>query len=451
MTDLDTPPAETRPLRAVVRFWPMSFALAFVGLVAGVGAGAGKPPIYTAETRLAIGAQGLSSYAIPGFALAAQELAADYARYVSLAQDGPALRTALGSRSAEIVGLSASPVPNSSVVSIEAESGDSLLAVKAVTAVGAALIAATNVQSNDQSAAALLKQYTALSTSVAQANQALAAAQTLETKLLSLSTSTPSQIAAAQTAEAQASTNYATLQLQQTALGNRYQSVATSTTPPSNLSVVQPATVIFNNTTKNEELYGLVGLAGGGAISLITATIRSRIVKRRRTAGPRKPRVADQPSEKPSYLADVIAHTGSKSSKKEVAYDELAPMPVSARMKEPDAQSEELVSAQNSASDAGSGTEVPTPKEVAEKNWARATMPPSSRFARPIAAPSRDNGTPPANGGSSNGDTSRSPDRRTSDARRTSSRNTETSGSADRRNTETSESAGDRSSGTVRR
>ena len=440
MSDLDIPPAETRPLRAVVRFWPMSFALAFVGLVAGVGAGAGKPPIYTAETRLAIGAQGLSSYAIPGFALAAQELAADYARYVSLAQDGTALTGALGSRSSEIVGLSASPVPNSSVVSIEAESGDSLLAIRAATAVGAALIAATNVQSNDQAAAALLKQYTTLSASVAQANEVLTAAQTLVTKLLSLSTATPSQIASAQTAEADAATNYATLQLQQTALGNRYQSLATSSTPTSNLSVVQPATVIFNNTTKNEELYGLVGLAGGGAISLIAATIRSRIVKRRRAAGPRKPRVADQPREKPSYLADVIAHTGSKSTKKEVAYHELAPTPVSARVKEPDAQSEELVSGQKPASDAGSGTEVPTPKEVAEKNWARATVPPSSRFARPIAAPSGNDGKSPANGGRSNGKATGSPDRRTGEASGIGSRNSETTGSA-----------GGRNSGTVRR
>src|SRR5450755_780431 len=159
VSDLDTAPEEARPLRAAVRYWPMALALASIGLVAGVGAGATKPPVYTAETRLAIGAQGLSSYAIPGFALAAQELAADYARYVSLAQDASALKLALGTRASEIVGLSASPVPNSSVISIEAQSADSALAMKASNAVGAALIAATNVSTSDQSAAALLKQY----------------------------------------------------------------------------------------------------------------------------------------------------------------------------------------------------------------------------------------------------------------------------------------------------
>src|SRR5450755_4821466 len=159
VSDLDTAPEEARPLRAAVRYWPMALALASIGLVAGVGAGATKPPVYTAETRLAIGAQGLSSYAIPGFALAAQELAADYARYVSLAQDEPALTGALGSRAGVIVGLSAPPVPHSRVISIEAQAADGQLAMKATTAAGAALIAATNAQTNVQTAAALLAQY----------------------------------------------------------------------------------------------------------------------------------------------------------------------------------------------------------------------------------------------------------------------------------------------------
>jgi uncharacterized protein involved in exopolysaccharide biosynthesis len=60
VSDLDTAPEDTRPLRAAVRYWPMALVLASLGLAAGVAAGATKPPIYTAETRLAVGAQGLS-------------------------------------------------------------------------------------------------------------------------------------------------------------------------------------------------------------------------------------------------------------------------------------------------------------------------------------------------------------------------------------------------------
>ena len=284
MTDLDTAPADIPPLRAFGRYWPMSFALAFLGLMAGIAVGSARAPIYTAEVRLAVGGQGLSSYAIPGFALAAQELAADYARYVSLAQDGPALKVALGSRVGEIVSLSASPVPNSSVVSIEAQAANGPLAMTAATAVGAALIAATNAQTNDQTAAALLAQYNTLSATVAQANQDVQNAQQLVAKLTSTTTTTATQLNAAQAVEVAASTKLASLQLQQTALASRYQSVATSDTPSSNLNVVQPAAIILNNTTKNEELFGLVGLAGGGAIALVAATVRARLAKRRRNS-----------------------------------------------------------------------------------------------------------------------------------------------------------------------
>lgn len=284
VSDLDTAPEDTRPLRAAVRYWPMALVLASLGLAAGVAAGATKPPIYTAETRLAIGAQGLSSYAIPGFALAAQELAADYARYVSLAQDESALKLALGTRAPEIVGLSASPVPNSSVVSIEAQSADSQLAMKASNVVGAALIAATNVATNDQTAAALLKQYTTAAAAAAQANQTLTTAQALMTKLSSLPAATPAALAAAEAAEVDAATTFAALQLQQTTLGNRYQSIATSSTPSSNLDVVEPAVIVLNDTTKNEELYGLIGLAAGGALALMAATVRARLVRRRRNS-----------------------------------------------------------------------------------------------------------------------------------------------------------------------
>jgi uncharacterized protein involved in exopolysaccharide biosynthesis len=374
VSDLDPEPADTRPLRAVVRYWPMAIVLASLGLAAGVAAGAAKPPIYTAETRLAIGAQGLSSYAIPGFALAAQELAADYARYVSIAQDESALKLALGARAPEIVGLSASPVPNSSVVSIEALSADSQLAMKASNTVAAALIAATNAATNDQSAAALLKQYNTLSTSVAQANQVLGNAQTVLTRLESLSTATPTQVAAAQAAEVDAATKYASLQLQQTTLASEYQSVATSNSPSSNLSVVQPAVITQNDTTKNEELYGLVGVAAGGALALMAATVRARLVRRRRNSTNTKEKKAkDQaPTDEGKAGAPILrlsANLGKGS---------------------PNGSSTGLAKTATSER----RTEAP-----AEKNWPTRDNPPrSSSSPYPRAAPPKDvrRITPPA-------------------------------------------------------
>ena len=281
MSDLDNSPAQTRPVRAALTYWPMSLAVSMVLLFLGVYAGHSRAPVYTSEVRLAVGGQGLSSYAIPGFALAAQELAANYARYVSLPQDTQILKTALGAHAAEVVALSASPVPTSNVVSIVAQSKDREIANKAATAAGTALINAVNGQTNDQIAAGLLKQYNTLSASVAQANLTLQDATQIVAKLTATPSATASQLAAAQQAEVAASTAYASLQLQQSVLGTRYQTTATTDTPSSDLSVVQPAAIILSNATKNEELFGLIGLASGFALALAFATLRARRASRR--------------------------------------------------------------------------------------------------------------------------------------------------------------------------
>ncbi|HEY5455397.1 MAG TPA: hypothetical protein VIJ96_08000 [Acidothermaceae bacterium] len=367
MSDLDTAPEDTRPLRAVVRYWPMALVLSTLGLALGIGAGAAKAPVYTAETRLAIGAQGLSSYAIPGFALAAQELAADYARYVSLAQDQSALKLALGTRASEIVGLSASPVPNSSVVSIEAQSADPQLAMKASDTVGAALIAATNVATSDQTAAGLLKQYTAAAAAAAKANQTLNTAQALVATLSTLPAATPAAIAAAQAAEVNAATNYAALQLQQTTLGNRYQSAATSSTPSSNLNVVQPAVIVLNDTRKNEELDGLVGLAAGGALALLAATVRAQFVRRRRNKAARTKAKQEKDQSKKTDAKDApTVQLRDSLGGKDVANGRSAELP------------------KNSTRDGAT-------EAAKEKNWPTRDDPPRSRSSPyPRPAPPRD-------------------------------------------------------------
>ena len=370
VSEIDTAPEEARPLRAVQRYWPMALVLATLGLAAGIGAGATKPPVYTAETRLAIGAQGLSSYAIPGFALAAQELAADYARYVSLAQDQSALKLTLGTRASEIVGLSASPVPNSSVVSIEAQSADPQLAMKASDTVGAALIAATNVPSNDETAAGLLKQYNTAAAAAAQANQTLTTAQALVATLSTLPAATPAAIAAAQAAEVAAATKYASLQLQQTTLGNKYQSAATSSTPSSNLVVVEPAVIVMNDTRKNEELYGLLGLAAGGALALMAATIRARFVRRRRN------KASTKDKQEKGQSKDQSKKTDAKDAPTVQLRDSLGGKDVA------NGRSAELP--KNSTRDGAT-------EAAKEKNWPTGDDPPrSSSSPYPRPAPPRD-------------------------------------------------------------
>jgi hypothetical protein len=321
--DVRVDPGETSPLRAAVRYWPLTFVIAALGLLAGVVAGGARHPVYTSETRLAIGGQDLSSQAIPGYALASQELAADYARYVSLPQESSVLQKALGAQAAAIVGLSASPVPNSNIISLEAQSKDQALANQAATVAGSALMTAVNSQSTESQAATLLKQYNQLSAATAQANDTLQTAQLALTKLEAtpakgVDPPTAQVLAAAKAAVDAASTTFSSLQLQQTAMGNRYTQTVTTSNPSSNVSVIQPSTIIESNKTKNLELFGVAGLALGIAAALVGVTLLPRLLSRRTAKSSRALLAAEQPIE---IFTGPFAGDGS-----------LAPLPRAPRM-----------------------------------------------------------------------------------------------------------------------
>lgn len=87
------------------------------GLVLGLLAALLVPQKFTAEARVAVGAGTLTTSAIAGYPLAAENLAANYARYIN--DTGLAGHTV-----PDGVKLSASPVPESNVIRIEAESSD---------------------------------------------------------------------------------------------------------------------------------------------------------------------------------------------------------------------------------------------------------------------------------------------------------------------------------------
>jgi hypothetical protein len=87
------------------------------GLVLGLLAALLVPQKFTAEARVAVGAGTLTTSAIAGYPLAAQDLAANYARYIN--------DTGLAGHSVpEGVKLTASPIPESNVIRIEAESSN---------------------------------------------------------------------------------------------------------------------------------------------------------------------------------------------------------------------------------------------------------------------------------------------------------------------------------------
>src|SRR3954454_4215176 len=131
LDELDQPHAvpPSNPLRSMLRLWPVTVVAVALGLAGGLAYDLTLPTSYTAEVRLAVGGQTVAAQAVPGFALASQQLAADFARYVGPQQDSAVLKQALGPRTAEVVSVAASPIPQSNVIRVEVVAHDSQTAV----------------------------------------------------------------------------------------------------------------------------------------------------------------------------------------------------------------------------------------------------------------------------------------------------------------------------------
>lgn len=95
--------------------------VALCAIGGGVGAAAGSllPVNYTAETTIAVGHTDLTSQAQPGYALATQQLASNYARYVT--NNDAMKQQYLDAQGAKIA---ASAIPESNLIRVEATSGD---------------------------------------------------------------------------------------------------------------------------------------------------------------------------------------------------------------------------------------------------------------------------------------------------------------------------------------
>lgn len=256
------------------RHWRISAGIAVVCLLIGIGVAQIHKTQTTAEARLAVGSQDLSAYQVAGFAQASEELAADLARYVnnsSASQD--ALKTALGKATSKVVSISASPIPNSDVISVEVTATDRAVAVKGAQAIAAQLQQQTSPTS--PSASSLLASYTAISTKVAK--------QQLVRKAADNAAAAHPGDSGYQTAAANAAATLATLTEQQTAIGLQYQAAVSTPAAESALTIIQNSAVLSNDKRRTEELYGIGGLIVGLLIGLAWST---RLERQRALAPP---------------------------------------------------------------------------------------------------------------------------------------------------------------------
>jgi multisubunit Na+/H+ antiporter MnhB subunit len=260
----------------------VSAGLVLLFAAGAVGYASTRPTSYTAEARLAVSGDSLSAEAVPGFALASQELAANYARYVNNAQQQSSLATSIGAAPGAILEVTASPIPESNVVRIEVIADDPDTAVRAGTFVADDLVNQVNNTGTGDETAAALAAYTDISNQVATAQQASAAAQTAVDSAIGARIG---NVPALRETAAAAAAQLAILQVQQEALGARYQSlVTTDQNTAAKLNVIQTSVVTGDDHLAQLERFGLAGVLLGAIVALLIATTLERRARRRTQA-----------------------------------------------------------------------------------------------------------------------------------------------------------------------
>lgn len=253
----------TAPLRALARHWLLTILLIGAFATAGAMYGRSVPVSYTAETRLAVGAGEMSAFAIPGFPLASRELASNYARWVQNTGADPSLAIP------GVDTISASPIPDSNIVRVEAEAQSPQAARTGAQTAAERLVHEVNTarsQANiDQTKAAYDE--LADTTGAAEARATVAAAR---------AGATPN--AANERALAQANAQAAKLRVEREAQGELYRRLVSQTSAGSDLKVVQETAVTGDDHSALIARFGLLG----GAVGLVLAVLVAVLLERRR-------------------------------------------------------------------------------------------------------------------------------------------------------------------------
>ena len=287
------------PTQALSRHPVLAVAAVALTAAAAVGAASALPVDHTAEARLVVAGTSLSAQAIPGFALASQELAANYARYVNDAEAQRALESGIGADAGSVREVTASPIPESSIVRIEVVAREEAAAVAAAREVSESLVAqVSTATAGVEAAASSLTAFTDVSSQVAAAEQAAQTAQRIVDGLPDVADADEGapRRTAAREAAAVAAAQLAVLEVQQEAIGERYRSlVVRDATSEAGLEIVQPAVAVGDDRTSTLQRAGLVGAALGLGLAVLAAMAVER--RRARRARRREALVRTEVSE----------------------------------------------------------------------------------------------------------------------------------------------------------
>jgi hypothetical protein len=258
------------------RHWWIVLLFGVLLAAAGAAVGRSQEQVYTAKSTLTVANVAYDTRSVPGFAQAAQNLASSYSQSIG---SGPVVdRVAQELRLDPAVvrqNLSATPVPNSTLMTVSARGADAASAVKLNRSATAALVA--YVQTLDSTRAernAALNEFRAAVAAEAKAQDRLGELRA-ERKLDQSSVSLDHLAAAVQKQQ--------TASLRADGARARYVALrqATPSADARRMTVLGQAGTAAGDEHKNMQRYAAIGLVAGLALGLAVALVLPRRRPRR--------------------------------------------------------------------------------------------------------------------------------------------------------------------------
>lgn len=260
-----------------LRRYPFVALLPVLVLAAlGVAAGLQSNPTYKATSELAVRPLAPNIAQLPGAVQAAEDLATNESRLITSDGITAPLARQFGTTTESIAGrISATPIPNSTIIKIQAEANSAASAVALANATASRFTAyvVAQIQSNTD-AAKILRAYHAASVDLGSAQ---AAKQAIERNGSS----------APRIAREEASATVDGAQLRRQALAAQYQTIAQSHATAPSVEPFVMATTASNNRTSGLEIFGFAGVVAGMLIGTALALVLSN--RRLRPAGVSSP------------------------------------------------------------------------------------------------------------------------------------------------------------------
>ncbi len=267
------------PLRSLVSHPILSVGLLIAGVLAGMTVGRYLPVTYTAEARLAVVSATNNAYSIPGYPLAARQLASDYSRWVQNNATGGVWSPA------GAVSVSASPIPDSAVIRVEVGARSQEEATRGAEKVSAALVKTVAEAQLEHDPTRAFEDFSRHAPTVALARAETQQAETAYNRAVGARASAAQQRALSTALQA-SRVKLAELELKQSAAAALYQRLYTDTSGASTLKQIVAAAAVGSPERTALARYGLLGGAVGLFLALLIAVAIDRRRDRRRPGHP---------------------------------------------------------------------------------------------------------------------------------------------------------------------